>query len=99
MDRLVQAHLDRADRFADTERVEQLVSAVGRTQVREDQRVDVFAFQFVERIHIVTQFLVQSEVDLHFAVYHHIRIVLVQVVDRIVYFQRAALLVGTEVGV
>ena len=99
VDRFVQTHLDRADRFADAECVEQLVSTVGRTQVREDQRVDIFAFQLVERIHVVTQFLVQSEVDLHFSIYHHVRIVLVQIVDRVVDLQRAALLVGTEVGV
>ena len=34
VDRFVQTHLDRADRFADAECVEQLVSTVGRTQVR-----------------------------------------------------------------
>ena len=48
VDRFVQTHLDRADRFADAECVEQLVSTVGRTQVREDQRVDIFAFQLVD---------------------------------------------------
>ena len=32
VDRFVQTHLDRADRFADAECIEQLISTVGRTQ-------------------------------------------------------------------
>ncbi len=99
VDRLVEAHLDGADDLSDAHLEQELIGAVGRAEVGEDKRVDVAPVELVEGVHLVAELAVEGEVDLHLAVDQHLRVGLVEVVDGLVDLERAALLVGPEVGV
>ena len=74
MDRFVQSHLDRTDDLGlGTQALQELVAAVGRGEVGEDERVDFLPFQPCERVLLVAQLSVECEVHLHLAVDGQIR--------------------------
>ena len=95
---LVHAHQDRADRHAVGEHPHQVVSDVGRFQVRQHEQVGA-ALQGRARQQLLAQRFIPCGVALHFAIHVQARVALEQQLAHLAHLQRILRIMAAKVGV
>ena len=100
MNRFIKSHLDRTYEFhMFPHTLKYLTTTIGRTQIREYQRVHLLSLEARKWILLVTQLIVKCKINLHFSVNIHIGIFLLKALHYLVHHGRRTRFVTTKIRI